>query len=738
MAEPAIQSINQHTQKTSLDWLFNILVQPSTGAGSGVAPATHEQFGMSLDLIRQALVEVTNVVNNLTTTVPGKVLDARQGKVLADTIQAEIAKYGQPNGIATLGSDGKVPASQIPSLALVDVFTVASEAAMLALDAEQGDMAIRTDSNQVFILSASPASTLENWIELAALKALVDAAIADLAGSGRTTETVKKNADDISAMKGVGYGGQTLVGIDHRIDNILEGQDLDPNKDVELLDSRHSNVSDETYESLGKRLDGIDESYNRMASWSAKRFGLRFYTDTGEFERIGDAVGMVHRNHAGSYTPGVYSDFSFEEPWGGIKPCKMDDDGHILGWHGDPGYELLDGDEMVFIPRVFTGWTEKVVGGRPCIDIEASPAQLPGLYPTGFIGRDGQLLRGIYVGRTKLGESGGTLVTKSGVAPKTNKSMVSFNTDIRAKGTNANWRLNDFASWMVVTTLMAIEVGTFDFKTAIGPGIQSGMPYGSGAEFKCTVSQTGANSIIIANAGATNMRVGMVMQVGTTYTNNSVAADRTIVSIEDYDVDNKRITLDGAAFDSVAGTTTIVSWGQPVPADQMDALNGESGYILQFDATTRSHVCWRWIWDLWGNVWEWLGGVLRVDGKFYLCFDRDNYQSDPVDKAGWIDTGYTPIVENGYQKEREIVTYNGGQVSLPKTTGGAGVGANTWYASYLYYFGADYQTGVRAVRVSGGWSNGADVSPFCWYGYYGLSDAVFLIGARAVIENEDA
>ena len=708
MSEPAIQSINQHTQKTSLDWLFNILVQPSSGAGTGVAPATHEQFGMSLDLIRQALVEITNVVNNLTTTVPGKVLDARQGKVLADTIQAEIAKYGQPNGIATLGSDGKVPASQIPSLALVDVFTVTSEAAMLALDAQQGDMAIRTDSNQVFILSASPASTLENWIELAALKALVDAAIADLAGSGRTTETVKKNADDISAMN------------------------------VELLDSRHSNVSDETYESLGKRLDGIDESYNRMASWSAKRFGLRFYTDTGEFERIGDAVGMVHRNHAGSYTPGVYSDFSFEEPWGGIKPCKMDDDGHILGWHGDPGYELLDGDEMVFIPRVFTGWTEKVVGGRPCIDIEASPAQLPGLYPTGFIGRDGQLLRGIYVGRTKLGESGGTLVTKSGVAPKTNKSMVSFNTDIRAKGTNANWRLNDFASWMVITTLMAIEVGTFDFKTAIGPGIQSGMPYGSGNEFKCTVSQTGANSIIIANAGATNMRVGMVMQVGTTYTNNSVAADRTIVSIEDYDAGNKRITLDGAAFDSVAGTTTIVSWGQPVSAENMDALHGESGYITCFGSSTRSNVCWRWIWDLWGNVWEWLGGVLRVDGKFYLCFDRDNYQSDPVGKAGWIDTGYTPIVENGYQKEREVITYNNGQISLPKTTGGSGVGANTWYAAYLYNFGADYQTGTRAVLVSGSWLDGLYVSPFCWHGSNGPSNAGIRIGARAVIEQEDA
>jgi hypothetical protein len=86
MAEPARQSINQHTQKTSLDWLYNILIQPSTGAGSGVAPAVHEQYSLSLDLLRQALVEVGNVVNVLTTEVPGKVLDARQGKALADAI----------------------------------------------------------------------------------------------------------------------------------------------------------------------------------------------------------------------------------------------------------------------------------------------------------------------------------------------------------------------------------------------------------------------------------------------------------------------------------------------------------------------------------------------------------------------------------------------------------------------------------------------------------------------------
>src|SRR5690606_22153270 len=45
-------------------------------------------------------------------------------------------------------------------------FEVASQAAMLALTGQKGDIAIRSDVNKSFILSASPASTLGNWKEL--------------------------------------------------------------------------------------------------------------------------------------------------------------------------------------------------------------------------------------------------------------------------------------------------------------------------------------------------------------------------------------------------------------------------------------------------------------------------------------------------------------------------------------------------------------------------------------------
>ena len=73
---------------------------------------------------------------------------------------------GAALGLATLGADGKIPLAQLPAAALVDTFTAASEVAMLALSAEQGDVCVRTDIATTFILSAAPASTLANWQQL--------------------------------------------------------------------------------------------------------------------------------------------------------------------------------------------------------------------------------------------------------------------------------------------------------------------------------------------------------------------------------------------------------------------------------------------------------------------------------------------------------------------------------------------------------------------------------------------
>ena len=73
---------------------------------------------------------------------------------------------GVANGIAELDGNGLVPTHHLPALAISETSVVNSQSAMLALTAQVGDVAVRTDVNKSFILTATPASTLANWQEL--------------------------------------------------------------------------------------------------------------------------------------------------------------------------------------------------------------------------------------------------------------------------------------------------------------------------------------------------------------------------------------------------------------------------------------------------------------------------------------------------------------------------------------------------------------------------------------------
>ena len=86
------------------------------------------------------------------------------GYGITDAVSSSL--LGAASGVATLDATGKIPTTQLPSLAITDTFVVSSQVAMLALTAEVGDVAVRTDLNKSFILKTAGAGTLANWQEL--------------------------------------------------------------------------------------------------------------------------------------------------------------------------------------------------------------------------------------------------------------------------------------------------------------------------------------------------------------------------------------------------------------------------------------------------------------------------------------------------------------------------------------------------------------------------------------------
>lgn len=170
------------------DGTSNILVNPDGGTADSAAKlsvaraiALSGAVTGSVNFDGSENVTMTTAIGSTLNTALGDKVDKVAGKQLSteDYTTAEKTKLaglgtaaeknvGTASGnVPVLDADGKLAASVIPSVAITDTFVVASQAAMLALTAQAGDIAIRSDLSKTFILQTEPASTLGNWKELA-------------------------------------------------------------------------------------------------------------------------------------------------------------------------------------------------------------------------------------------------------------------------------------------------------------------------------------------------------------------------------------------------------------------------------------------------------------------------------------------------------------------------------------------------------------------------------------------
>lgn len=128
------------------------------GSGNITITATYKNSGVVAGTYRSVTVDAKGNVT------AGSNPTTLSGYGITDAVPS--SQKGAANGVATLDSGGKVPIAQIPATAIVDTFVVSTQTAMLALTAEIGDVAVRTDLKKSFILRVAGASTLANWQEL--------------------------------------------------------------------------------------------------------------------------------------------------------------------------------------------------------------------------------------------------------------------------------------------------------------------------------------------------------------------------------------------------------------------------------------------------------------------------------------------------------------------------------------------------------------------------------------------
>lgn len=142
------------TNTTADDMPSNIPVSKITGLGTAATVNTGTAEGN---------IPVIGTGNTLDASV---IPDIALSKVTGAGTAAS-KNVGTAEGeVPVLGAEGKLNEAVLPALAITDTFEVDSQAAMLELEAQKGDVAVRSDVNKSFILKQTPASTLANWVEL--------------------------------------------------------------------------------------------------------------------------------------------------------------------------------------------------------------------------------------------------------------------------------------------------------------------------------------------------------------------------------------------------------------------------------------------------------------------------------------------------------------------------------------------------------------------------------------------
>lgn len=150
-----------------------------------------------------------------------------------------------------------------------------------------------------------------------------------------------------------------------------------------------------------------------------------------------------------------------------------------------------------------------------------------------------------------------------------------------------------------------------------------------------------------------------------------------------------------------------------------DNMKYHTGRTNDWAGDAQNPVQYRWIENLWGNVYQWVDGFNANGTTAYYCTDPSKYADDTT-------TGYTKIgtlPASGWIKDL-TVTDTG--LLIPKTSGGS---ETTYIPDYAYS-----SSGWRVLYVGGLWSNGSLAGLLCFHANDASSYSGSGVSARLLCE----
>lgn len=410
-----------------------------------------------------------------------------------------------------------------------------------------------------------------------------------------------------------------------------------------------------------------------------KIYGITYNTsDTSTIcTRIEDAKGLENDFViASQFQNGGKNDFDKVYPWSDIRRCNLtvnSDGTKKVTYEGEKDFATdgSNGDVMVEIPKFYSSRTvengiEKwAITGEARDGFTVEPA---------FVDNSGKELDSIYVGAY---EFTGRISDKNHSVSKQPVTTLLKMEHYRKYAKSSNMTCIDYATTHALQLLYVIEFADKDTDKYM-QGYSEVSFFGS-SNSPITAISDDRMTITIGRDGerTKTLRAGQTVLI----TQNTATKQSNLV-IEEIDIslDKKtaNITFDVPVSDSISDITcgNYFVAGQGQPTGTCDNLNYHTGRPKAENSL--STFRYRYMENIWGNVWAMVEGIRMKNLRYYYTFDTEKYDDETIEN--WIPTSFVApnqpylgddghnrawISEMGYDSENPLlilptaVTING-------------------------------------------------------------------------------
>jgi hypothetical protein len=348
------------------------------------------------------------------------------------------------------------------------------------------------------------------------------------------------------------------------------------------------------------------------------------------------------------------ADFDRIAPFAGIRRCNIlprEDGTTAITYEGNSGFSLTgnNGNVFVEIPKHYArriqadGYEYRFVSDRP----------LPGFVVDPAFVEDGKELDAVYVSAYEAVVRDGKMMSISGVYPTADRTRPDYRRHAQANG--LGYGILDIRTLNMLQNLFLVEHANRDSQAAVGNGWGKIMQPLRSAGLRCALPEKGVNRFVVSDWRPSVERrlfVGSAIQLVDNGDQRTVlVTGRTIVRVE-ANTPTKGFTavyFDGKPVDT---TTNMMLGGAAQKTGWSDRLTTPSGHTAPngggTDADYRCAVRYRYIENLWGNVWHYIDGLNLDGGTAYVCDSMQDYASGVTSRA------YRPVAV-----QQQIQTDNG-------------------------------------------------------------------------------